>query len=185
LAEVSEADLLLHVVDLSHPAWAEQVAETRRVLSEIGADGVPELVVFNKIDRPEATARLGEASADELGAIAISALSGVNLRTLRDVVEAQIAGPPREEVFLLPPDCGDGIALVYRRARVVAQSQQDGMIALAVQGPPGELASLAAALRRLGDTSQDEVTGHRSQGVGYASIGTTVAQSYIRTEPAT
>ncbi|MBM3269651.1 MAG: GTPase HflX [Candidatus Sericytochromatia bacterium] len=150
LAEAAEADLLLHVVDLSHNAWREQVEETRRVLAEIGADEVPEIVVFNKIDRIHAAGRLEDAQADESGALAISALSGQGLRELREVVEAQISGPPREEVFTIPAWCGEGVALVYRRARVVAQHQEDGMIALNVQGSPGELASLAAALRNLG-----------------------------------
>ncbi len=150
LGEAAEADVLLHVVDLSHPAWAEQVAETRRVLTEIGADEVPEIVVFNKIDRPEAKEKLEDALADESGALAISAVTGDGLRDLREVVEAQISGPPREEVFMLPAELGEGVALIYRRARVVAQAQDNGIIELNVQGSPGELAALAAALRKLG-----------------------------------
>jgi GTP-binding protein HflX len=153
LAEAGEADLLLHVVDLSHPAWASQVEETRRVLAEIGADEVPEIVVFNKIDRHVAAQTLDAAIADEPGAIAISALKGVGMPELRSVVEAQISGPPREETFRLPAELGEGVALVYRRARVVSQNHDNGMVELVVQGPPGELASLAAALRDLGAPS--------------------------------
>ncbi len=150
LAEAAEADLLLHVVDLSHPAWREQVEETRRVLSEIGADEVPEVVVLNKVDRPAASERLADAQADETGALAISALNGAGLPELREVVEAQISGPPREELFSIPAWCGEGVALVYRRARVVSQEQNNGIVELNVQGSPGELASLAAALKKLG-----------------------------------
>lgn len=150
LSEAAEADLLLHVVDLSHPAWAEQIEETRRVLAEIGAEEVPEIVVFNKIDRPEAQARLEEALADETGALAVSARTGEGLRHLREVVEAQISGPPREEVFTLPAEFGEGVALVYRTARVVSQLQENGVVRLGVQGSPGELAALAAQLRKLG-----------------------------------
>ncbi len=51
LDETLEADLLLHVVDLSDPAWERQMAATNQVLKEIGAGDVPQLVIFNKVDR--------------------------------------------------------------------------------------------------------------------------------------
>jgi GTP-binding protein HflX len=51
LETVREADLLLHVVDLSHPQHEEQMQTTETVLDEIGAGGVPRLLVFNKIDQ--------------------------------------------------------------------------------------------------------------------------------------
>jgi GTP-binding protein HflX len=47
---VREADLLLHVVDISHPDFEEQMQVTRRTLTDIGAGNKPEIVVFNKID---------------------------------------------------------------------------------------------------------------------------------------
>jgi GTP-binding protein HflX len=50
LREAIEADLLLHVVDASNPGYVEQIAEVQRVLTEIGAQDVPQLLVFNKID---------------------------------------------------------------------------------------------------------------------------------------
>jgi GTP-binding protein HflX len=50
LREAIEADLLLHVVDASNPSYVEQIAEVQRVLTEIGAQDVPQLLVFNKID---------------------------------------------------------------------------------------------------------------------------------------
>lgn len=50
LQEAIDADLLLHVVDAANPAFAEQIAQVQQVLKEIGADGVPQLLIFNKID---------------------------------------------------------------------------------------------------------------------------------------
>src|SRR6185295_5498818 len=55
LQEAAEADLLLHVVDASIPLLAEQMAEVQRVLAEIGAAQVPQVLVYNKIDRLEAS----------------------------------------------------------------------------------------------------------------------------------
>ena len=53
LQEATDADLLLHVVDASNPNFPEQMAEVQKVLTEIGAEGVPQLLVFNKIDALE------------------------------------------------------------------------------------------------------------------------------------
>jgi GTP-binding protein HflX len=50
LQEAIDADLLLHVVDASNPAFAEQIAQVQKVLAEIGAADIPQLLVFNKID---------------------------------------------------------------------------------------------------------------------------------------
>ena len=50
LQEAVDADLLLHVVDASNPKFSEQIAQVQRVLTEIGADHIPQLLVFNKID---------------------------------------------------------------------------------------------------------------------------------------
>jgi GTP-binding protein HflX len=53
LQEAVDADLLLHVIDASNPKFVEQIAQVQRVLKEIGADQIPQLLVFNKIDALE------------------------------------------------------------------------------------------------------------------------------------
>jgi GTP-binding protein HflX len=53
LQEAIDADLLIHVVDAANPDYPEQIAEVQRVLKEIGADTVPQLLVFNKLDALE------------------------------------------------------------------------------------------------------------------------------------
>jgi len=55
LQEAADADLLLHVVDAANPGYPEQIAEVQRVLHEIGAAEVPQVVVFNKIDLLDAS----------------------------------------------------------------------------------------------------------------------------------
>ena len=63
LQEAAEADLLLHVVDASSPVVDEQRAEVERVLAEIGAQDIPQILVYNKLDRLEASQR-PRSSAD-------------------------------------------------------------------------------------------------------------------------
>jgi GTP-binding protein HflX len=80
LQEAAEADLLLHVVDASSPNLADQLAEVDRVLHEIGADGVPQILVYNKLDL------LGEAQRPRVLADVVERVPGV--RTPRVFVSA-------------------------------------------------------------------------------------------------
>ena len=93
LHEAAEADLLLHVIDAASPLLAEQQAEVERVLEEIGAAGVPQVLVFNKCDLLEGSRQPREA-ADWIEVHAgvrrrrvfASARTGAGLATLREVI---------------------------------------------------------------------------------------------------
>ena len=109
LDEVRESDILLHVVDLSHPAWEEQMATVNETLREIGAADKTVVLVFNKIDRynpdpreeydltplqpSQRTLKQLQDSwmgRTEVKAVFISAMEGINLKELRDVIEAEV-----------------------------------------------------------------------------------------------
>jgi GTPase len=103
LHEAAEANLLLHVVDASSPALAEQMVEVERVLDEIGASGVPQILVFNKLDRLDATQRprvLADASLRAGGALLprvfVSAVTGEGLDELRRTIAQAVAGRETE-----------------------------------------------------------------------------------------
>jgi GTP-binding protein HflX len=90
LREAADADLLLHVVDASSPLWIEQRAEVERVLEEIGAGDVPQLMVFNKCDllepsrRPRQTVDWVErATGQRIRRVFVSAREGQGLDELR------------------------------------------------------------------------------------------------------
>ncbi|MDE2275350.1 MAG: GTPase HflX [Burkholderiales bacterium] len=110
LQEAADADLLLHVIDAASPAWAEQQAEVERVLAEIGADTVPQLLVFNKCDLLEASQQAREA-ADWVEAapglrrrrVFASARTGQGLDFLRQAIaEAALADAPPAAAPTLP-----------------------------------------------------------------------------------
>jgi GTPase len=88
LTEALEADVLLHVIDASNPAHFQQIADVEKVLAEIGAGDIPQIKVFNKIDRlPEAT--MPSVLRDEAGKIVdvkLSAVSGAGLAELRSAL---------------------------------------------------------------------------------------------------
>lgn len=89
LEETIEADLLLHVVDLSHPHYDHQLETVQGVLNDLGVEDLPTLLVYNKIDQvgdgDEVEAHI-EAAARQPDRVAVSALTGAGLDTLRDKI---------------------------------------------------------------------------------------------------
>ncbi len=89
LQEAVDADLLLHVVDASNPDYHEQMVEVQRVLKEIGADQVPQILVFNKLDafgearRPLVLQDMVDVEGQTVGRVFVSAKTGEGLSLLR------------------------------------------------------------------------------------------------------
>jgi GTPase len=124
LEEVADADLVLHVVDGSHPDPAAQLAAVREVFAEIGALGVPELIVVNKVDiaDPAVIERLGRA--EPLVAL-VSARTGEGLDELRLRVADKLPRPDVEVSLLIPYDRGDLVARIHRHGDVQAVTHTD------------------------------------------------------------
>ena len=80
LAEAAEADLLLHVVDAAAPERDEQIAAVDAVLAEIGADDVPQIRVFNKIDLTGLPPGVERDECGTITAVRVSALTGAGVR---------------------------------------------------------------------------------------------------------
>jgi len=99
LQEANDADLLLHVVDCASPVLAEQMAEVQRVLAEIGATDIPQVLVYNKLDQLEETQRPRELrdlleieGQLRVPRVFISARSGEGMSTLRAILSEAVAG---------------------------------------------------------------------------------------------
>ena len=132
LEEITEAALILHVVDASSPAAAEHVAHVLKVLSEIGAGEIPLVLVLNKTDRlPE-----GEVDADsmrlrllsgasghpEARAVGISALTGEGLDRLLAVIDEVLPLDPLvRATFRFSPGDGASVALIHEFGRVLSE----------------------------------------------------------------
>jgi GTP-binding protein HflX len=97
LQEAADADLLLHVVDCASPVLDEQMAEVQRVLGEIGAEAIPQVLVFNKVDRLEPSQRpreprdVLEIDGVRVPRVFVSALDGSGLDALRAVLTEAVA----------------------------------------------------------------------------------------------
>lgn len=136
LEEVVQADLLLHVVDISHPQVEEQILSVNSVLEEIGADGKPILMVFNKIDRLESHEVLQRYLDRFPKAVAISASTGIGLPALLGELGTSLR-PVREFVELaVPHEQSALIARLHQVGEVVERAYEDGHTRLKARIPP-------------------------------------------------
>jgi GTP-binding protein HflX len=133
LEQVRTADLLLHVVDRSHPMWREQVRVTEEVLDEIGAGDVPAVTVMNKVDL--VVAREPRAAAPR-GALWVSARTGDGVPALLSAVEHRLDAGLARVSCALPSDRGDVVAWLRRTGRVVEEYYRDGVVTVTALVPP-------------------------------------------------
>jgi GTP-binding protein HflX len=149
LAEVRDADVLLHVVDASHPRWDEQLEIVNAVLAEIGADGKPVIHVFNKVDRlsPEELAAQHDRVRSEMPkAVFVSALAEDGLEPLRRVLLGALREQHPVVTVRIPAADGRLLAEIHREGEVIEQSNDgDELVLVARVGPV-----LAGKLRREG-----------------------------------
>ncbi|GAA4140081.1 GTPase HflX [Actinomadura keratinilytica] len=118
LEEVVDADLILHVVDGSDADPEAQIDAVREVLREIGAEGIPELVVINKADAADELV-LARLQRREPHSVVVSARTGAGIAELRAAIEADLPGLERELRVLVPYDRGDLVARVHSRGEVL------------------------------------------------------------------
>jgi GTP-binding protein HflX len=146
LDEALEASLLLYTVDASDPTWAAQLAVTREVLGEIGADKVPSRLLLNKCDRLDAEARavLQKAHPE---AILLSAHSREDLTALRQTLIDFFEESMVEAELTVPYDRQGSIGEVYENARVLSETYDELGRHLKVRSLPAAIARLVATFK--------------------------------------
>jgi GTPase len=115
-----DADLLVHVVDASAPDPAGNIRAVRDVLAEIGADGVPELLAFNKSDlAPGSAKRLADVWE---GSVALSAVTGEGVDDLLRTIGSRLRALMTVVEMVIPFDRGDVLAAAHRAGEVLRES---------------------------------------------------------------
>ncbi|WP_242497636.1 GTPase HflX [Microbacterium protaetiae] len=125
LEEVADADVILHVVDASHPDPAAQLATVRDVIGDVGGRDIPEIVVFNKADLIDDDARLLLRGL-EPRALFVSSRTGAGIDELRAAVEAALPLPAAEVTALVPYDRGDLISAAHETGIILEQAHEEG-----------------------------------------------------------
>lgn len=149
LEEVAEADLLIHVIDLSHPAWGEQRTVVESVLADLGAGAKPVLNVFNKIDRvPEQDFFALETGIRNLipESVFVSATSPAGLDPLRRSLLSTLRTRLPITEIRVPVTAGKLLAEIHRETEVLDQSHEGDELILHARMD----ASLAGRLRKAG-----------------------------------
>jgi GTP-binding protein HflX len=136
LEEVNQADLLLHVVDVSHPRVEQQVEAVQEVLRELGAHEKPLVYVLNKSDLPEAAAMSQVLRERLTPSVVVSALRGTGLDHLRDVLADQLRHRHQRMHLRVPHTEGRLLASLRNLGSVFALSYEDEATVLDVAVPP-------------------------------------------------
>jgi GTP-binding protein HflX len=118
LEEISEADLLIHVVDVTHPNALEQARSVTDTLKEIQADHIPVITALNKIDRLPLPELANELLADFPKAVAISALKGLGINELLQAIEMELFENFTPITVQIPYTEGQLISLFHEQGQV-------------------------------------------------------------------
>ena len=120
LEEVSGADLIVHVVDGSHPDPFEQIRAVREVITEIGGGEIPEIIAINKVDAADPDVVM-EILRKEKNSFAFSARTGFGIDGLVRAIEKSLPHPNVEINALIPYDRGDLVSAVHERGEILSE----------------------------------------------------------------
>ncbi|MGA0093489.1 MAG: GTPase HflX [Chthoniobacterales bacterium] len=136
LEELKSADLLVHVVDVSHPQWEEHIAATDGVIRELEADGKHTLIVFNKIDRVPNPEAVEAALARYPGSVAVSVKTGESLADFVDELQNQLSAWRLRQSFRIPQSDSSALAELHRAGHVVDISYEGDDALVTAHIPP-------------------------------------------------
>jgi len=125
LAEVAEADVLLHVIDVSHPQFEEQIAVVNETLDQLGAQGKPTIHVFNKIDKLPDRSIVPSLSKLHSPAVFISAARGINISSLQEEMLKSVEHDSLEQTITIQQSEYGMIAKLHEIAEIITK-EYDG-----------------------------------------------------------
>lgn len=138
LEEVAEADLLLHVVDISHPNVEQHFEAVEDTLAEIEVPPIPRILVYNKSDRWNSTELPIRFEEDEyVTSVLVSAAKRQGLENLLSAIDLGLATALRTLKLRLPYNRGDLVSLTYEQATVLQRDDRDDGVYLVARMPAG------------------------------------------------
>jgi GTPase len=134
LEELAEADVLVHVVDASHPGLDDQVAAVEGLLDELELSERAIIVALNKVDRLEGEAAL-RGLLERFNGVAVSALTGQGIDGLLDRIDAAFRPRVERATLFIPYRDGPALALCYDKGRVLSRADEPEGIRVEVELP--------------------------------------------------
>jgi GTP-binding protein HflX len=151
LEEVAASDVIVHVVDGSHPDPAAQLATVREVVSEVDGAHISEVVVFNKSDLVDADQRLVLQGLVP-DAVFVSARTGEGIDELLSRIADSLPTPDVELELLVPYDRGDVVSQLHDSGRVVESSYEEGGTRVHARVYPSDVSWLTPFVARTPDS---------------------------------
>lgn len=142
LEEIADSDLIVHVVDASHPDPGSQIATVRDVIGDVGARGITELIVFNKIDLADETQRMALRGMEPMS-IGVSARTGEGMEALLQRISDLLPEPNIEVAVLIPYDRGDLVSRLHLNSRILMLDYREGGTFVRAMVKPEMAAELA------------------------------------------
>lgn len=139
LEVVTEADLLVHVIDISHELFKEQAAAVHEVLKEIGAETKPVITVYNKIDKLPPDSKLTDRLALEEDTVCISAAKKLNIESLQQMIESHLKSKAVEVTLCIPYAETAKAAQLHETANVLEQEYTENGAVMKVILPVEDL----------------------------------------------
>ena len=137
LVETREADLILHVVDCADESRQEKIVAVDRILQEVGAGEVPQLLVYNKIDLPGFKPRIDRDEQDQAWRIWLSAKDATGFENLKDILIARVCDDTTDYELVLQTNEGQIRAYLFEQGVIVNEEYDDnGEIHLKLRLPP-------------------------------------------------
>lgn len=143
LEELAEADLLVHVVDASHPGLDDQVAAVESLLGELELGNRPAIVALNKVDRLDGSAPL-RVLLERFNGVAVSARTGEGIDRLLERIDLALRPRVARVRLHIPYRDGPALAFCYERGRVLTRTDEPDGISLEAELPRRLLARLDA-----------------------------------------
>jgi len=140
LAETRDADLLLHVVDAADPEHAQRIVEVQQVLSEIGAEQVPQILVFNKLDKLASDAgppqpRFETVDGGRTSRVWVSAAQAIGMDLLREVIARTLQGERVHRWLHVPESAGRLRARLFAQGFVASERPAESGWELEIDAP--------------------------------------------------
>jgi GTP-binding protein HflX len=139
LAETLEADVLVHVVDISHEQFREHINVVEQTLLDLGVTDTPLLLVFNKVDRVDNPLLLADTEAEYPGCLFISAERGINITRLLQAMQEAIEDLSAIHTVIVPYAHSKVVSTIYERADVLDRSDDELGTILTVKVPSNKL----------------------------------------------
>jgi GTPase len=147
LEEAGEADVMVHIIDASHPDWEEQKEVVEEVLVELGLESAPQILAFNKVDRlthaEEDAMRKRIRSFDSTPALFVSALEMESLDGLKETLKARIRANLTEVEVRVASHDGAALATLYREGEVLRREDNGQTITITVRLPAASVGRLS------------------------------------------